>query len=116
MDIMVHMSGAFNKRLIGSGRSNRYGSRRGGRGVGRGYNFTQEGVNNDRAPAGTVLVVGTDGRTCNVQCFGCQTWGHYANHCPTASDENNTNSRRRGTGLAQLGYSLNQSGTFIPRE
>ena len=116
MDIMVRRSGAFNTSLIGSGRSNRYGPRRGGRGGGRGYNFTQEGGNNDRAPAGTVLVAGTDGRTCNVQCFGCQTWGHYANQCPTASDDNGTNIRRRGTGLAQLGYSLNQSGTVIPRE
>ena len=78
MDIMVHRSGAFNTILIGSGCSNRYGPRRGGRGGGRCYNFTQEGGNNDRAPAGTVLLAGTDGITCNLQCFGCQTWGHYA--------------------------------------
>ena len=116
MDIMVRRSGAFNTSLIGSGRSNRYDRRRGGRAGGRGYNFTQEGGRSDRAPAGTVLLAGTDGRTCNVKCFGCQTWGHYANQCPMASDDNDTNIRRRGTGLAQLGYSLNQSGTVIPRE
>ena len=73
MDIIVHRSKAFNTSLIGSRRSNRYVTRCGGRGVGRGYNFTQEGGQHIRAPAGTNLVVDTDGRTCNVKCFACQS-------------------------------------------
>ena len=93
------------------------GSRRMGRGGGRGYAFTQNaqgGSDRVRAPPGTILVPGTDGRTCNALCYRCQTWGHYADHCPTTIDIGGTG--RQGTGLVQLGYTLNQCDGGIPVE
>ena len=111
LDLMVRRSGAFDTSLIG-GRGSRVqrSTRRPGRG--RGYNFSQSsgGRNhNERAPAGTVLVAGTDGRTCNVLCYRCQTWGHYAGNCPEAS------SGTSGTALVQCGVGLSQGPTGIPR-
>ena len=116
LDLMVRRSGAFNSALItnstrnGSRNSNR-NSRRGG----RGFNFAQTGNNNNRgnrAPAGTVLIAGTDGRTCNVLCFNCNKWGHYSDHCPEAG--NSEGSGRSGTGLMQVGYSMLQKNNGIP--
>ena len=91
LDLMVRRSGAFNSTLInvGGGRSRNRDTFRGGRGGrGRSYNFVQnqsDGGGQNRAPAGTVLVAGTDGRTYNVLCFRCQSWGNYADHCPNVN-------------------------------
>ena len=108
MDLMVRRSGVFSSSLIQQVGRN---GRRPGRG--RGFNFVQNGgrgSGNSRPPAGTVLVPGVDGRTCNVLCYGCQTWGHYADQCPNASNN------RQGTNLVQYGYNFNQGDSGIPRE
>ena len=110
MYLMIRRLGALKTTLIGQGggRGGRGGPRRygGGRG-GRGYIFAQNDEEKGRAPTGTVLVPGTDGRTCNVQCYACQAWGHYADHCPT----------NQATVLMQLGYNFNQSENGgIPKE
>ena len=82
LDLMVRRSGSFNTSILttnSGGRFNRYNNRHGGRGRGRSLNFIQStgGRGNvNRAPPGTVLNPGADGRTHNVLCFGCQTWGH----------------------------------------
>ena len=119
LDLMVRRSGVFSSSLAQSGgrNGNRNAFRKSGRG--RGYNFAQNSgreTNNNRPPAGTVLVAGVDGRTCNVLCFGCQEWGHYANQCPKARDTNNYSSGRQGIDLLQYGYNFNQSDGGIPRE
>ena len=112
MDLMVRRSGVFSSSLIQQ--VGRNGTRNGSRpGRGRGYNFAQisgRGPGNNRPPAGTVLVAGVDGRTCNVLCFNCHTWGHYADHCPNASGN------RQGTNLIQYGYNFTQGDSGIPRE
>ena len=112
LDLMIRRSGSFTTNLIQHvGRNGqRDGFRRPRRG--RGYNFAQDSnrgsSNNSRPPAGTVLVAGTDGRTCGVMCFRCQTWGHYADHCPNAGGSSGTGNRQ-GTNLTQIGYTFNQS-------
>ena len=118
MDLMVRRSGAFRTSLIQQGGGGRGRGRgnfgRGGRG--RGFNFAQNsggGTGGIRPPAGTVLVPGVDGRTCNVLCFGCQSWGHYADQCPNAQGNGNS---RQGTNLLQYGFNFNQSRSGIPRE
>ena len=119
LDLMVRRSGSFNTSVLaasGSGRNNRFG--RGGRGRGRGFNFAQSPGgrgNASRAPPGTVLVPGVDGRNNNVLCFGCQTWGHYADNCPN-SQANSSDSSRQGTNLMQYGYGLHQGSDGIPSE
>ena len=81
LDLMVWRSGSFMTSIIppnnDNGRVTRSAYRRGGRG--RGYNFAQNvggRENENRALPGTILVQGVDGRTCNLLCFRCQTWGH----------------------------------------
>ena len=120
LDLMVRRSGAFSSSLIRAG--GRGGTRNGFRrpGRGRGYNFAQNGGrgnDNQRPPAGTVLVAGTDGRTRNVLCYGCNTWGHYANQCPNARDNDSGSGSRQGTNILQYGFNFNQQGDGgIPRE
>ena len=110
LELMVRRSGVFNSSL--TQQAGRNGTRNGFRrhGCGRGYNFVQNsGRSGARPPAGTVLVAGSDGRTCNVLCYRCQTWGHYADHCPESGN-------RQGTNLVQFGYNFNQGQSGIPRE
>ena len=45
-------------------------------------------------------MTGTEGRTCNVLCFMCHNWGHYADQCPNASDNNSGN--RQGTNIYSM--------------
>ena len=109
LDLMVRRSGAFDSSVMTT--INRYrdnhrnGFRRTGRG--RGYNFSQSSGRgrNNRAPAGTVLVPGVDGRQSNVQCFHCQNWGHYADNCPRRANGSGSS----GTALIQVGIGFHQS-------
>ena len=87
LDLMVvRQSEAFNSALIANtdrGQGGRCSGSRNSRGRGRDFNFVQNGKNrrSSRAPPRTVLVAGTNGRTCNVMCFRCYLWGHYSDHC-----------------------------------
>ena len=97
LDLMVRRLGLFMISIISSNNRNgqvmRSTYRRGG--CGHGYNFAQNvgcRGNENRAPPGTILVQGVDGRTCNVLCFRCQTWGHYTDNCPNENGNNNSTS------------------------
>ena len=121
LDLMVRRSGAFDSSLIGGRNRNNYNRSNRRTGRGRGFNFSQSSSgrgNEHRAPAGTVLVPGLDGRTCNVLCFRCCTWGHYADQCSGVGDNNDSSTGgNTGTGMVQYGYGFNQSPkNGIPRE
>ena len=51
-------------------------------------------------------MTGTDGRTCNVVCFRCQAWGHYADECPNAGDINNSGGVTKELILCSIGKIL----------
>ena len=114
LDLMVRRSGSFCTSIMSTsdgGRTSRLAHRRGGRG--RGFNFVQNAGDSGgiRAPPGTVLMQGTDGRTHDILCYNCNRWGHYADKCPEREKTSLT-----GSTLMQYGYTMNQSGHDIPRE
>jgi len=76
LDFMVRRSGSFCTSIMSTsdgGRTPRLTYRRGGRG--RGFNFVQSTGEHggNRAPPGTVLIQGTDGRTNNIVCYNCNS-------------------------------------------
>ena len=90
LDLLLRDSGATNT-ISRSGR----GNHRGGRGRGNGnFTFTQvagRGKRNEQSSNSTTAIPGDDGRLhADVQCYGCNSFGHYRGNCPTEQGKTGT--------------------------